>query len=260
LNPDSLDHYFQGMAWYEKSISQENISEARRCFERALALDPDNVDALTGLATMDAIIATVFPGDDRGARLVSAESSAKKALSLAPSHAVAHFTLGTIYVWTPRAEEAVAEFERATQLDHNLAFAHAYTGYAKFVLGRAEETEAHVREAFRLSPMDAFACVWLSIAGIAKLCLRQYEEAIALFRRSIEANRNYANAYFNLAAALAHLGRIDDASVVAKAGLALHPTRTIRSWRARSAQGHPIYVAQLEHILDGMRLAGVPEE
>ncbi|HTV66950.1 MAG TPA: tetratricopeptide repeat protein [Rhizobiaceae bacterium] len=258
-NPDSLDHYFQGTAWYEKAVSRENLSEARRCFERALALDPGNVDALVGLATMDSIFATVFTGDDREARFAGAEAAAKKGLSLAPNHAVAHFVLGTIYVWTHRAEEAVAEFERAIELDRNLAFAHAYTGCAKYALGRAEEAEAHVREALRLSPRDAFTYVWLSIAGFAKLCLREYEEAVAWLRHSIEANRNFTNAYFNLAAALAHLGRIDEAKSAAKAGLALDPTRTIRSWRARNAPDHPAFVTQLEHVLDGMRIAGVPE-
>jgi tetratricopeptide (TPR) repeat protein len=247
------------MAWYEKSLSRESVSQAQRCFERALALDPDNVDALAGLASMDSIFATVFTGDDRDARFASGEASAKKALSLAPNHASAHFTLGTIYVWTRRAEEAIAEFERAIELDRNLAFAHAYTGAAKYVLGRAEETEAHVREALRLSPRDAFACVWLTIAGAAKLCLREYEEAVTWLRRSIEANRSYT-AHFWLAAALAHLGRIDEARSAAQTGLALDPTKTIRSWRARNMGGHPVFLAQQEHIFDGMRMAGIPEE
>ena len=244
----------------EKSITRENISEARTCFQRALAADPHNVDAHVGVATMDCIFATVFPDDNREARLGSAETHAKEALSLASNHAVAHFTLGTIYVWTRRAEEAIAEFARAAELDRNLAFAHAYAGCAEFVLGRAEATEARVQEALRLSPKDALSYVWLSMAGIAKLCLCEYDEAVAWFRRSIEVNRNYANAHFNLAAALAHLGRSDEARSAAKAGLVLHPEMTIRSYRARNGQGHPVYVAQTAHIIDGLRLAGVPEE
>ncbi len=258
-NPDSLDHYFKGMAWYAKSFSRESVSQAQHCFERALALDPDNVDVLAALAAMDCVVATVFTGDDRDARLASGETLVKQALSLAPNHAVAHFNLGTIYVWTRRAEEGIAEFERAIELDRNLAFAHAYTGSAKYVLGRAEEAEAHVREALRLSPRDAFACVWLTIAGAAKLCLREYEEAVVWLRRSIEANRNYT-AHFWLAAALAHLGRMEEARSAAKAGLALDPTKTIRSWRARNIGSHPIFLAQQEHVFEGMRRAGVPEE
>ena len=98
----------------------------------------------------------------------------------------------------------------------------------------------------------------MTIAGAAKLCLREYEEAVAWLRRSIEANRNYT-AHFWLAVALAHLGRIEEAQSAAKAGLALDPTKTIRSWRARNAGGHPAFLAQQEHIFDGIRMAGVPE-
>ena len=71
-----------------------------------------------------------------------------------------------------------------------------------------------------------------------------------------------AAAYFNLAAALAQLGRLDEARSAVKAGLALNPTYTISrtraAWTARSDD--PTYLAQLEPILEGLRKAGVPEQ
>jgi TolB-like protein/cytochrome c-type biogenesis protein CcmH/NrfG len=260
-NPDSIDHYFQGWAWFEKGTTRENVSEARRCFERALALDPDNVDALAGLARMDFIFGNQFTfSDDRDMRLASAEASAKRALSLAPNHVLGQFALGQVYIFTGRAEEAIAEFERALELDRNFANAHAWIGTAKYMLGHAEETEAHIKEALRLSPRDVWANVWLAHAGCAKLCLGAYEEAVAWLRRSIDANRNFEFPYFLLAAALAHLGRIEEARPAAQTGLALNPGRTIRHWRRRFAGGHPVLAAQREHIIDGLRMAGVPEE
>jgi hypothetical protein len=79
-------------------------------------------------------------------------------------------------------------------------------------------------------------------------------------RRAIEANRNNP-AHFNLAAALAQLGRLDEARSAATAGLALNPTFTIfrarTNWTAMS--DNPTYLAQLEPLLEGMRKAGVPE-
>ena len=130
------------------------------------------------------------------------------------------------------------------------------------MIGRAEETEAHVAEALRLSPRDTMAYIWMTIAGIAKNHLGSWEQAVAWFRRAIEANRNYPQAYFRLAAALAQLGRLDEARSAVKAGLALNPTFTISraraAWTARSDD--PTYLAQLEPILEGMRKAGVPEQ
>ena len=98
-------------------------------------------------------------------------------------------------------------------------------------------------------------------AGLAKLHLGNWEQAAAWFRRAIEANRNFPQAYFSLAAALAQLGRLDEARSAAKAGLALDPAFAIS--RARAAptvmSDDPTYLAQLEPIFEGMRNAGVPE-
>src|SRR5208283_4747289 len=52
-HPESMDVYFQGMAFYNQGLSLENLSRARTCFERAFALDPGNVDALVGMAAVD---------------------------------------------------------------------------------------------------------------------------------------------------------------------------------------------------------------
>ena len=46
--PDSLDLYFQGEAWVNRGVTFESLSKARGFFQRALALDPANVDALAG--------------------------------------------------------------------------------------------------------------------------------------------------------------------------------------------------------------------
>jgi hypothetical protein len=80
-----------------------------------------------------------------------------------------------------------------------------------------------------------------------------------LFRRSIEANRNYPNTHLWLAAALAHLGRLTEARAAAQAGLALHPSFTIARLRAGASSDNPIYLAQRERVIEGMRKAGVPE-
>jgi tetratricopeptide (TPR) repeat protein len=185
-----------------------------------------------------------------------------KVLFSLPDNAHCHMWLGLVEIFTRRAYEGIAECEHALALDRNLAHAHACIGIGKILTGRAEETELHTAEALRLSPRDASAHIWMSVAALAKLHLGSYDQAVAWYRRAIEANRNHPDTYFQIAAALAHLGRSDEARSAVNAGLALNPTYVLSHARAtRTARSDdPTYLTQLEPIFDGMRKAGVPEQ
>ena len=50
LHPDAMDLYFQGRAWFNKGLTPSIMAQARGFFERALALDPRNVEAMVGMA------------------------------------------------------------------------------------------------------------------------------------------------------------------------------------------------------------------
>jgi TolB-like protein/Tfp pilus assembly protein PilF len=260
-NPDSMDFYFQGMAWLNKGITPENLTQARSFFDRALSADRDNVDALIGSARVDHVAAAGPFVTDPVAASLTAEAKVTKALSSVPDHARGHMTLGMVYINSKRAERGIAECEHALALDRNLAHAHANIGLAKILIGRAEETEAHVVEALRLSPRDTYAYTWLYYAGLAKSVLGLHEQAVAWRRRSIEANRNFSRAHFSLAYSLAQLGRLDEARSAAKAGLALHPSFTVARARDQwtSVTDDPTYLAQSERWYEGLRMAGVPE-
>src|ERR1700722_12901614 len=258
-NPDSMDLYFQGMEWLNRGINLENMNHARGFFERALALDPGNVDALLGVGRADFEVGGAFLSDDRPARLALAEATMGKVLSLRPNDARAHEILGRAQVQTKRTAQGIAEFERALALDPNLAAAHGDIGLAKIFIGRAEETEAHVTEALRLSPRDSSAWRWLQYAGGAKLTLGADEEAVARLRHGIDINRTFPLSHFFLAAALANLGKLDEAQAETRVGLTLDPTFTIQRFRAGQESDNPIFLAGKERIFEGMRKAGVPQ-
>ena len=63
--PDSMDLYFQGMAWLNKGKKPDDIAHARRFFERALTLDPGNLDASLGTVAVDALTAQGYRVDGR---------------------------------------------------------------------------------------------------------------------------------------------------------------------------------------------------
>jgi TolB-like protein/class 3 adenylate cyclase len=259
---NSMDLYFQGLAWFNKGRTPDNLAQARDFFDRALAADPDNVEALIGSARADVVEGVNVSVTDPVAAFAAAEAKLTKALSSVPDHAGGHLWLGLVDILTKRAAEGIAECEHALALDRNLAEAHACVGYGKMFIGRAEDSEAHIGEALRLSPRDAQAYTWMNTAGLAKLHLGSWQQAVAWFRREIEANRNNPPAYLNLAAALAQLGRLDEAHSAVKAALALNPAYRISrirdAWTARSDD--PTYLAKIESILEGMREAGLPEQ
>jgi TolB-like protein/class 3 adenylate cyclase len=258
-HPDSMDFLSQGMASFFKGHAEDNLIEALGFFERALQLDPSNVDALVWIAAMNSQIAANSFLADPVERLRVAEDTAIRALSVAPEHAMAHFWMGVIHNFRNRPSLGIAECERALELDPTLAAAHAVIGWGRDVAGRGEETEAHVREALRLSPGDVKSFNWMTIAGAAKLSIGKDAEAVAWLRRAIDSHRTFAWAHFSLASALAHLGRLDEARATARAGLELAPHFTIVRYRAVRGSDDPNRLAQLERVIEGLRKAGVPE-
>ena len=259
LHPDALDLYFQGRHFLNKGFTSKYVALARRFFEQALALDPENIEALVGIANIELLGVTAFMVDDRGSRLAQAEATLIKVLSMAPRHAVAHLTLAALQLFTKRATLAIRECEQALELDRNLADAHAWLGFVKVFIGRGAESEAHIQQAFRLSPRDIKSFLWMHKLGVVKLILGEDNEAVEWLRRSLEANRNFSIAHFQFAAALALVGSVDEARVAALAGVALDPDFTIRRTKGLSLSSDPIFRAGSKRIREGMLMAGIPE-
>jgi TolB-like protein/class 3 adenylate cyclase/Tfp pilus assembly protein PilF len=257
--PDSMDLYFQGMAWLNKGRNPGNVERARSFFERASALDPDNLDAAVGLAAAEVQGATGYYVDDRAERLASAEANLNRVLSQSPNNARAHYLIGRAFAQDKRGAQGIAESERALALNPNLASAHSLIGLAKLFDGHPEETESHELEALRVSPYDTEADVWVEYIALAKMHLGAYEEALAFFRRARELNPNYATGRFNMAADLVELGRLDEARAEVQAGLALNPGFTLRRYRDGAQADNPVFMKGRARIIEDMRKAGVPE-
>jgi TolB-like protein/class 3 adenylate cyclase len=257
--PDSMDLYFRGMSVYNKGLTPDNLSEARKLFECALDLDPINVDAIVGAALANGMFAGTHMSDDRATHLGVAEVLAIKALSISPENVLAHLCLGVAQMFTYRAVQGISELERALAINRNLAAAHAYIGLAKNFIGRGEESAGHIEDALRLSPRDTAAYLWITFAGSVKVFLGKNDEAVALLRHAIETNRNYALPHFYLSVALAELGRLDEARLEARAGLSIDPTFTIRRYRADAPSENPVFLSRRKQIHEIMRRVGLPK-
>ena len=238
-HPDAMDLYFQGRACLNKGMTPEYMAQARGFFERALALDPGNIEALVGTALVDFNSGATFSTDDRTAHLAAAETALIKALSHGPTaRAGPHVSGRRPYFHEPRGPRhcrmragvgAGSKFGRRAWLDRSRQ---------DFIWSRRGDRGPYPRGAPPLSsrylrlPVDA-------VCRSRQVLLGADAEAVAWLRRSIEANRNFPFAHFFLAAALAPLGALDEARAAVQAGLALDPGFTLRRYRAGASSDNP---------------------
>ena len=105
------------------------------------------------------------------------------------------------------------------------------------------------------------AYTWMMFVSVAKNHLGVWRAGGRVVSTGDRGQSKFSLAYFHLAAALAQLGRLDEAHSAVKAGLALDPTYTSPAPApAWTASDDPTYLAGMERILGGMRKAGVPEQ
>ena len=98
--PNSMDLYYQGMAWFYKGLIPQNVAQAHAFFDRALNSDPENVEALIGVASMEALEGVNSFVADPTKSFAAAEAKLTKALSAAPDHAGGHMWLGLVNIFT----------------------------------------------------------------------------------------------------------------------------------------------------------------
>ena len=131
-------------------------------------------------------------------------------------------------------------------------------GFAKYLVGKGEETESHVEEALRLSPLDSFAYLWMLFAGVAKIQADQYDAAATWLRRSIEINTNSPWAHFHLGIALYLTGSLAEAKAEISTGLQLDPSFTTDRYRSFALSDDGRYLAIRERTIQALRASGVP--
>jgi len=107
-----------------------------------------------------------------------------------------------------------------------------------------------------LSPFDPYTFLCVYIIAFAHFAARRFEQAIEWADRALHDQPRLAAAMRVKVAALAYLGRLDEARAELSRLLALDPKLTIASFRA-FAHFHAPEV--LELWVTGLRLAGLPE-
>src|SRR5258708_21520321 len=107
----------------------------------------------------------------------------------------------------------------------------------------------------RLSPFDSWAFAAFDAQAMGPFHLGRYHEACRAAYRSVQANPRHSITYVQLAAALAKLGRLEEARAVAARVLELHPMFRY----SRQFSGVNCAPALAASLGDALRTAGLPE-
>ena len=207
VNPAAHVAYLQGLFLWNR-FTGESVKEAIQRFEEALAIDPNYTAAYAGLADSYIMLANhhILPPRE-GYSL--ARRAAERGLSLDESLAELRTSLGWIFRlfdWDwPAAER---ESLRAVQLNPGYAFGHSRYALLLSGMGRHEEAIAEAERAHELDPLNLLT---YTVVGDALFYARRFERSLTPYRKCLELDPTFGAAHTDLARSLEHVGRPDEA-------------------------------------------------
>ena len=240
----AYDYFLQG----RERVQQYDVDAAEPLLRRAIELDPGFAQAYAwqAITYLDRFFLT-----GQMDALMEAHRYARRALALDQSDAWCHWAVGLAYTFMGRLEEAGAYFEKASNLnptDVQIACIHAMW------LSRMGHTRKALDFLDQAAQRDPFMPDWYWEARAIPLFQEQrYEEVIQTTNR---INRKQAWHHCYLAAAYAHLNRIDEASAQAAEVMRLKPDYSEQWVRIQEPSKDRGY---LERYVAGLRKAGLPK-
>jgi serine/threonine-protein kinase len=206
-NAEAYELYLKGRFFWNKRTSAD-LPKAVEYYNQAIAKDPDYALAYAGLADAYAL----YPDYGVGASAEfypKTKEMAMKALSLEPTLGAPHAALGQVYAaWDHEFEKAIAEFDRAIELDPNYATAHQWKTTALTAIGEFDRAIAESKKAIALDPLSLIVN---SDLAFNYLNARRLDEAVAQCRKTLEIDPNFHVVGEYLGMALQFQGRLAEA-------------------------------------------------
>ena len=183
-------------------------SLAIQMYERAISLDPDFALAYAELSRTHSGMYH-YNYDRAGERLQLAKEAVNKALALQPNLPEAHLALGYYYYHGYREyDKALKEFaiaEKGLPNDPRILQAEAFIWRR---LGRFEEAQANLEQAFQLNPRDADAAYQVATNH---RWLRHYQEALSFYDKATSLRPDYLAYYAGKALSFIMMGDLPSA-------------------------------------------------
>jgi TolB-like protein/class 3 adenylate cyclase len=255
--PDSLDAYdlYLRALPFAYTSMPEDAEKALPLLERAIAIEPDYAvaHAIISWCREQRYIRGGLHEQDKAIALHHARLAIATGGDDATALAIAGLVIGFL---DPRDyESALDAFDRSLSLSPSSALALIFSAVTR--AWRAESAIAieQAELALRLSPFDPLRNTGYMAIAIAHFVAGRFEESAVAANRSVQANPRFSPPYWMRAAALARLGRIDEAEAVAQQLLKVQPQFTISSITSAPVASREI----LDALADALRRVGLPE-
>jgi TolB-like protein/class 3 adenylate cyclase len=263
-NPDALDYILRGRAASLKPNSRDGDAEIISWCERALALDPQSVDAKSLLAHTLVRRVDANMTDSAAADLARANGLVDRALAASPRSGHPHHVKGMVLKMQHRLEEAILEFETSLSVNRNSVWSLHHLALCKLFTGSIEEVIPLYQQAIRLSPREPRIGWWYRTIGAVHLLQSRIDESIIWLEKARSDIPAAPTVHAQLASAYALKGETERAAAeLAEARTLSGDDRfsSLKRLRATRYRGVSKNRALFEATyFAGLRLAGMPEE
>jgi adenylate cyclase len=251
--PWDLDAYLkflQGREYWVGFNREDNI-RARKVAEEIISLDPNHPSGYGLLAAAEYQKVWLGLSQSPKETFARAIQLAKKSIEIEDSPG-AHRILADMYALMRKHDAAIAEAEKALELDANSSASHTILAMMLCFADRPQEALPLAKKAIRLNPYPQ-GVYFRNLAAIYR-ALGRYEEAITALKKAIHLHPNDFLAHMVLAATYSLLGREEEARAAAGEILRINPKFSLAWARKTLPYKNQAYK---ERVIEALRMAGM---
>ncbi len=254
----AYDLYLRALTQFHR-FTEEGFAQAVSLTQQALTIDPSYSPAAAFVGWCRTMQRVQGWGTLSADDITDAVRLAHQALDAERDDPDTIWQAGyTLFLLAGEVAMAEAVVDRSITLNPNAAPAWNAKASMLALRNRPGDAIEAIDRARRLSPLDPLGYLYDLSTALVYIAERRFQDAIEWADRALHAQPRFITAMRAKTIACAHLGRLDEARAELGRVLVIDPRLTIR--RYRGLLGDATSPDLLELFLQGMRLAGLPED
>jgi TolB-like protein len=249
--------------WQIDRLTAESAAKAREICLTAIERDPQYVHAHSLLAFINIIEHALGWWRDRSPAELRADAAeaARTGIRIDPDDEAARTYLALVNFMSGKHDAAIEACETVLDINPNYAQALGALGmiYAYSGADAYERSVEYLDRAIRLSPNDPWLPIYFGVRGTAEFINGNNDAAIEWAQKGLQRNPDFFSAHRNLVCAYALKGEFEKAHEALDEFKRTLPNVSIAGY---TQSARPAFKRQedFELVVEGLRLAGVPEE